>query len=150
MQIRSAQIEDIPEIITMITELAAYEKAVDEVSIRADQLKEDGFGKNPLFEVFIAENENDILGMAFCYKAYSTWKGRVFYLEDIIVKQEYRRMGIGAALFETVRKRAKDFGAARLQWQVLEWNDPAIQFYNKISAALDPEWINCKLNKEQL
>lgn len=150
MIIRTANKEDIPQIIYLIRELAIYEKAVDEVHITENQLLTDGFGENPLFEVFIAEIDKEIAGMAFCFKAYSTWKGRVYFLEDLIVRESYRGNGIGSALFEKVKERAREFSAARLQWQVLEWNEPAIGFYNKMNAQLDSEWINCKLQQDQL
>lgn len=147
---RKATKSDIPDILSLIQELACYEKAPQEVTITKSDLETDGFGTNPLFEAILAEADGIVAGMAFYFISYSTWKGKCIFLEDIIVKMEYRQKGIGGILFEKVINKAKEFGAKRLQWQVLEWNSPAIDFYKKYNANLDPEWLNCKLTEEQI
>jgi N-acetylglutamate synthase-like GNAT family acetyltransferase len=151
IKIRKAEKTDIPAILELIKELAEYERAPQEVTITENQLLNDGFSKNPIFEVILAENNEDVLGMAFYFYSYSTWKGLCLYLEDIIVKNKYRGNGIGEILFKEVIKRAKEKETKRLQWQVLDWNEPAINFYKKkLNAVLDGEWINCKLTEQQI
>jgi len=143
--IRKATKEDLPEVLALVTELAVYEKAGHEVTITLEELEKDGFGENPLYWIILAENEKGILGMSFYYIRYSTWKGRCLYLEDIVVKQEYRGQKIGKVLFEETIKAAKEMNAKLMTWQVLDWNEPAINFYKKFNAELDGEWINGKL-----
>lgn len=150
MNIRKATKEDLPEILNLIKELAEYERASLEVTNTLEDMLEDGFGKNPVFKVVLAEENNKIAGMALWFISYSTWKGRCLYLEDIIVKNEYRGAGIGKLLFDEVVKEAKKIKAKRLSWQVLEWNEPAINFYKKLNANLDSEWVNCKLTEKQI
>lgn len=150
ISLRKAEKNDIPEILSLIRELAAFERAADEVSISPDELEKDGFGEHPLFEVILAETNKGIAGMAFYFISYSTWKGKCIYLEDIIVKKQLRGKGIGAMLFEAVVRKARQIQARRMQWQVLEWNEEAIRFYKKYNACLDPEWINGKLTREQI
>jgi GNAT superfamily N-acetyltransferase len=147
---RKATKQDIPEIQKLIQELATYEKAPHEVTITDAELEDDGFGNRPLFEVILAELDGKVAGMAFYFISYSTWKGRCLFLEDIIVKIEHRQKGIGSLLFDQVIEKAREIGAKRLQWQVLEWNTPAIEFYKKYNANFDPEWLNCKLIEEQI
>ncbi|HOT89724.1 MAG TPA: GNAT family N-acetyltransferase, partial [Bacteroidales bacterium] len=142
INLRKANESDIPAVISLIKELALYEKAPQEVTITEEDLKKDGFGNNPVFEIILAENKNEIVGMAFFYISYSTWKGKCIYLEDIIVKQAFRGNKIGKQLFESVIVKAKEIGAKRMQWQVLEWNTPAINFYKKYNAGLDQTWVN--------
>jgi GNAT superfamily N-acetyltransferase len=142
--------QDVPEILSLIKELAAYERAPQEVTITPADLEEDGFGNRPLFEAILAEHDGKVAGMAFYFISYSTWKGRCLFLEDIIVKLEHRNKGIGKVLFDKVIEKAKEINAKRLQWQVLEWNEPAIEFYKKYKANIDPEWLNCKLTEEQI
>ena len=143
--IRKATQKDLPEVLALVTELAVYEKAGHEVTITLEELEKDGFGENPLYWIILAENETGILGMSFYYIRYSTWKGRCLYLEDIVVKQEYRGQKIGKVLFEETIKAAKEMNAKLMTWQVLDWNEPAINFYKKFNAELDGEWINGKL-----
>lgn len=143
--IRKATKKDLPEVLALVTELAIYEKAGQEVTITLEELEKDGFGDNPLYWIILAENENGILGMSFYYIRYSTWKGRCLYLEDIVVKEEYRGQKIGKVLFEETIKAAKAMNAKLMTWQVLDWNEPAINFYKKFNAELDGEWINGKL-----
>lgn len=143
--IRKATQEDLPEVLALVTELAVYEKAGHEVTITLEELEKDGFGENPLYWIILAENEKGILGMSFYYIRYSTWKGRCLYLEDIVVKEEHRGQKIGKVLFEETIKAAKEMNAKLMTWQVLDWNEPAINFYKKFNAELDGEWINGKL-----
>lgn len=148
--IRKGTEDDVTSLLQLIRELAEYEKAPGEVIITAEQLKKDGFGKDKLFSFFIAEKNGTVAGIALYYEKYSTWKGRCIFLEDIIITRSFRRQGIGTMLFLEVAAVARDLGVQRLEWQVLEWNDPAIEFYKKLGAQLDGEWINCKLNYNQL
>ncbi len=150
INLRKANKHDIPAILELITELAEYERAVREVTIDLTQLETDGFGSNPLFEVILAENGEGIAGMAFWFYAYSTWKGKCIYLEDIIVKNELRGQGIGTLLFEAVIARASEVNAKRLMWQVLDWNEPAIAFYKKYKPDFSNEWLNVRMNEFQI
>ncbi|HCQ29613.1 MAG TPA: GNAT family N-acetyltransferase [Flavobacteriales bacterium] len=146
--LRNATPEDIPEVLALIKELAAFEKAPQEVTITQEQLLKDGFSDNPLFWIILAEENNEVIGMSFYYIRYSTWKGKCLYLEDIIVKEKHRGKGAGKILFEETLKRAKEMDAKLMVWQVLDWNKPAIEFYKKYNAELDDEWINCKIRLE--
>ncbi len=148
--IRKGTKEDIPGVLALIKELAEYEKAPNEVVITVEQLKEDGFGENPIYGLFVAELDEKIVGIALYYWKYSTWKGKCLFLEDIIVTESLRGQKIGAKLFEEVVKVAKQAKVKRLEWQVLNWNEPAINFYKKYNAHLDDEWLNGKLVFEQL
>lgn len=140
--VREAQPSDVQAIYNLIVELAVYEKAPKEVIISPEILLEDGFGSRPVFVAWVAEWQGKVIGMALCYVRYSTWKGKVLYLEDLYVMEEHRRKGAGAALFERALEHARFLGYERMCWQVLEWNTPAIEFYKKYGAVLDPEWMN--------
>jgi len=111
---------------------------------------EDGFGKQPAYGLIVAEDNGIIIGIAIYYIRYSTWKGRGIYLEDLLVTESLRGKGIGKKLFEEVIKVAKEDNAKQISWQVLDWNETAINFYKKFNAELDGEWINGKLNAEQI
>ena len=150
IKIRNAEKKDVPVILDLIKELARYEKAPNEVTNTVEALEQDGFSDNPLYYVILAENETEVTGMSFYFISYSTWKGKSIYLEDIIVREKYRGKGIGKLLFEETMQRAKEFGAKRMHWQVLDWNEPAINFYKKYNAILDGEWINCRFTEEQI
>ena len=115
-----------------------------------EQMEKDGFGENPIFHFFVAEAEGGIIGISLYYIKYSTWKGKCVFLEDIIVTEKFRKSGIGKKLFDEVVMVAKEMKVHRLEWQVLEWNEPAIKFYEKLNSNFDAEWINCKLNGEQI
>ncbi len=143
--IRKASKNDLPEVLKLVKELAIYENASEEVTIKLEDLEKDGFGENPLFWIILAENSEGIIGMSFYFIRYSTWKGKCLYLEDLVVKEEYRGKKIGDALFEATLKTAKEMNAKQMNWQVLDWNEPAINFYKKFDAELDEEWINGKL-----
>lgn len=148
--IRKGRQEDLPSILALIKELALYEKAPAEVSVTLSEMEDWGFGDTPIFEFYVAIAEEKIVGMALCYYKYSTWKGKCLFLEDIIVTEAFRQQGIGKRLFREVVLLAKQTKVRRLEWQVLDWNQPAIEFYKRFNANLDPEWINCKLREEQI
>jgi GNAT superfamily N-acetyltransferase len=148
MQIREGKKEDLPQVLELIKELALYEKAPQEVDNTVERMLEDGFGNRPVFEFFVAEGENKIVGIALYFYSYSTWKGKCIYLEDLIVTESFRGLGIGKKLFDKIVEKAKAVDARRVSWQVLDWNEPAINFYKSLNAELDPEWINCRLTKE--
>jgi len=148
--IRNATINDVPEMHALIAELAKYERAEHEFVLSIDQLKDDGFGAKPIYQAFIATIDQQVVGMALLYTKYSTWKGKCIFLEDIIVTESMRGKGIGFSLFNQCIQYAKAQDAGRLEWQVLDWNTPAIEFYKKFAAQLDPTWINGKLTREQL
>lgn len=148
--IRKGIKSDLPQVLNLIKELAKYEKAPNEVAVTVEEMERDGFSENPIFCYFVAEMGGKIVGMSLYYIKYSTWKGKCVFLEDIIVSESYRKFGVGKKLFDPVVKVAKEMNARRLEWQVLEWNDPAIKFYEKLNSHLDGEWINCKLTEEQI
>lgn len=144
--IRDGRIEDVPKVLELIKELAKYEKAENEVLVTEQQLIKDGFGDDPLFYFFVGENENGIIGLSFYYYRYSTWKGKRLYLEDIIITESERGKGFGRKLFAHTIKHALKTECSGMMWQVLDWNEPAINFYKKhIKAHLDHEWVNCHL-----
>lgn len=130
----------------LIRELAVYEKAADEVVVTLPQFIESGFGAHPVWKAWVAEINGEIQGMALYYLRYSTWKGKTMYLEDLVVNPQFRGKGIGTILMEALIKDAKEQGLVRINWQVLDWNDPAIHFYEKFKAYQDNQWINFHLN----
>ncbi|PWL30019.1 GNAT family N-acetyltransferase [uncultured Roseivirga sp.] len=150
MNIRKGIKSDLPQVLELIQELADYEKAAHEVEITLTQLEEDGFGENPVYEFFVAENESEIVGIALYYFRYSTWKGKAVYLEDLVVKDSERGKGYGQLLLDAIIKEAKRTNSKQVRWQVLDWNEPAIEFYKKLGADLDGEWINCTLTSQQI
>ncbi len=148
--IRECEKKDIATVLELIKELAAYERAEGEVEVSVDEMIENGFGSNKLFHCYVAEYNSKIIGIALSYFKYSTWKGKCLFLEDIIVTEAHRKAGLGSMLFEEIIKFAKREKVRRLEWQVLEWNEPAIAFYKKYKARFDSEWINCKLTPREL
>ncbi len=141
--IRRAQREDCSAMLELIRELAVYEKAPDEVTVDPLHFEESGFGLNPVWWAFVVENqEKKVAAFALYYIRYSTWKGQVMYLEDILVTETMRGKGIGKMLIERLIQEAKEKGFKRISWQVLDWNEPAINFYKKFGAKFDPEWVN--------
>lgn len=171
IKIRRAVKEDCPRLLELVNELAEYEKAPQEVTVTLEHFVESGFGKNPVWWAFVAasppnraslpsivslesskrEGEKDpastevIHGFALYYIRYSTWKGQVMYLEDILVTNEMRGKGIGKLLFDRLIEEAKEKKLNRIAWQVLDWNEPAINFYKKYNASFDGEWVNCSV-----
>lgn len=148
--IRKGTQHDIAQALGLVKELALYEKAPNEVEVTIEEMTEWGFGADKQFDFFVAEIDSAIIGIALYYFKYSTWKGKCLFLEDIIVTETHRQKGIGKLLFNEVVKVAKQTKVRRMEWQVLEWNTPAIKFYEGYNATLDGEWINCKLTNHQL
>ena len=142
--IRKAERSDVAAIFALIQELALYEKAPEQVTNNAEQLAIDLFDKH-LCEAIVAEKQSQVIGFALYYTSYSTWKGACLYLEDFYVIESERQNGIGQLLFDQVLQIAKERKVQRMDWQVLEWNEPAIRFYEKQKAILDPEWLNGRL-----
>ena len=141
---------DLPYILELIKELAEYENSLNEVEITLKELEDDGFGTHPYYSFVVAKKNNKLIGMAFYFIRYSTWKGKILFLEDFIVKEEYRGKGVGAKLFEYTIKIGKDLNVSGMHWQILDWNEPAILFYKKYSATISKEWLNGKLTKKQI
>ena len=150
IQIRKGVQADLPQVLDLIKELAIYENAIDEVTIKLEDLKRDGFGSEKLFHFLVAINEKELVGIAFYYTRYSTWKGKILYLEDFVVKDQDRGKGIGTLLFEETVRVCKNNEYNGMAWQVLDWNEPAINFYKKYKASLSSSWLNCKLSKNQI
>lgn len=140
MNIRKGEIADMPEVLALITELAVFEKEPDAVVVTVSDLERDGFSENPLFHTFIAENNGEIVGMALYYYRYSTWKGKTIHLEDLIVKEQFRGSGAGFALYAEIIKQGKKDQVRRIEWNVLDWNTPAIDFYEKSGARILQDW----------
>ncbi|MBS1506772.1 MAG: GNAT family N-acetyltransferase [Bacteroidetes bacterium] len=150
VKIRSGTKKDLPRVLELIKELALYEKALEQVSNTVAQMEIDGFGEQPIFGFFVAEEEGNILGLSLYYYRYSTWKGKRLYLEDIIVTEKERGRGLGKILFERTMQFALEQNCTGMMWQVLDWNEPAINFYKKYGAKLDPEWINGNLESSDI
>lgn len=150
INIRKGTKADLPAAMDLIHELAIYEKAPEQVNNTVERMEEDGFGEHPVFDFFVAEEEGEVRGMALFYFRYSTWKGKSLYLEDLIVREADRGKGMGKLLLDAIVMEAKALDCRQVNWQVLDWNEPAIRFYEKLGAELDGEWINCRLNHEQI
>ena len=144
--IRRAEKKDCIRLLELVKELALYEKAPEQVTVSLEHFEESGFGANPVWWAFVAEENNIILGFALYYIRYSTWKGQRMYLEDFIVTETARGKGIGKLLFDALIVEAKEKNFSGIVWQVLDWNEPAINFYKKYNAYFDAEWINCSLD----
>lgn len=150
VHIRAGKKEDLPRALELVKELALYEKAPHEVINTVALMEEDGFGENPIFGFFVAETQNGIVGISIYYWRYSTWKGKRLYLEDIVVTESERGNGYGKLLFDRTMQHAIDSNCSGMLWQVLDWNEPAINFYKKYDSRLDGEWINCSLESDQI
>ena len=142
INIRRAEKKDCIRLLQLIQELADYEKAPQEVTVTLEHFEESGFGPNPVWWAFVAEINEQVEGFALYYIRYSTWKGQCLYLEDFLVTEKLRGQGAGKLLFDRVIQEAKDKSYTRMVWQVLDWNEPAINFYKKYNATLDGGWIN--------
>jgi len=146
--IRAAIKEDCKTMMELIQELALYEKAPGEVTVSFDHFVESGFGPNPVWRAFVAVQQGKVVGFALYYIRYSTWKGQRLYLEDLLVTEALRGKGIGGLLFERLITECKEKKYSGMVWQVLDWNEPALNFYRKYHANLDPEWINGSISFE--
>jgi GNAT superfamily N-acetyltransferase len=140
MKIRKGEQKDMAVVLELIQELAVFEKEPDAVVVTVDDLQRDGFGLNPLFYTFIAEVNQQIVGVALYYYRYSTWKGKTIHLEDLIVKESFRGKGIGFALYTEIIAQGERDGVRRIEWAVLNWNTPAIDFYTKSGAKVYDDW----------
>ncbi len=147
-RIRKGTEQDIPKVLELIIELAIYEKAPNEVEVSVEEMVKNF--REKVFDFFVAEYENEIVGIALYYYKYSTWKGKCIYLDDIIVTEKHRNKGIGMQLMKAVINLAQQENVRKLEWQVLKWNTPAIEFYKKFKTIFDDEWLNCKLVYQQL
>ncbi|MDR7209784.1 GNAT family N-acetyltransferase [Flavobacterium piscis] len=140
MNIRKGNPEDMTSVLELIQELAIFEKEPDAVLITVDDLIRDGFGEKPLFHVFVAEADKEIVGIALYYYRYSTWKGKTIHLEDLIVKEKMRGTGLGSALYSEIMKQGKKDNVRRIEWNVLDWNVPAVKFYENSGAKILDGW----------
>ncbi|MDG2330759.1 MAG: GNAT family N-acetyltransferase [Flavobacteriales bacterium] len=143
---RKGEKADMLQVLALINELAAYEKAPKEVLISEEILLEEGFGLDKIFDTIVAELDGEVIGMLLYYPVFSTWKGRSIYLEDFIVSKNHRRKGVGQLLIDALIFEAKVSQAKKIRWQVLDWNTPAIKFYQRINATLENSWIDCTLS----
>ena len=150
IDIRKGVKKDLPQVLALIKELADYEKSLDQVDVTLEQLEKDGFDGHPHYYLLVAEEKGEIIGVCFYFIRYSTWKGKVLFLEDFVVKEEYRRKGIGGMLFEETIRIANKENMDGLHWQVLDWNIPALNFYKKYNASISSTWLNGRLDKEQI
>jgi GNAT superfamily N-acetyltransferase len=146
ISIRKAVRDDCGRILELVRELAVYERAPNEVTVTIGHFEESGFGQDPVWWAFVAEVDGVIQGFALWYIRFSTWKGQRMYLEDFYVSEDMRGKGLGKLLFEGLVGEARERGFNGVQWQVLEWNDPAINFYKKYNAVFDGEWYNCAIS----
>ena len=137
IDIRKGVKKDLPQVLALIKELADYEKSLDQVDVTLEQLEKDGFDGHPHYYLLVAEEKGEIIGVCFYFIRYSTWKGKVLFLEDFVVKEEYRR-------------KANKENMDGLHWQVLDWNTPALNFYKKYNASISSTWLNGRLDKEQI
>ncbi|CAD0003273.1 GNAT family N-acetyltransferase [Flavobacterium chungangense] len=140
MDIRKGKPEDMKSVLALIQELAIFEKEPDAVLITEEDLIRDGFGENPLFHVFVADVDKEIVGIALYYYRYSSWKGKTIHLEDLIVKEKMRGTGLGSALYSEIMKQGKKENVRRIEWNVLNWNTPAVNFYENSGAKVIEEW----------
>jgi len=147
-KIRKGKITDMPSVLKLIQELAHFEKEPDAVIVTVEDLENDGFGETPLFKTFVAELDNEIVGMALFYPRYSTWKGPTIHLEDLIVTKSKRSLNIGSALYNKVIEFGYEKGVKRIEWVVLDWNTPAIEFYKKTGAIVLDDWNTAQMNEE--
>lgn len=148
--IRKSKKEDLPQILELIHELAVFEKEPDAVEVDVQELEKEGFGENPLFTCFVAEVDGRIEGMALIYFRFSTWKGRTVHLEDLIVRQEKRGTGLGSALYKKVISHAFELGVKRTEWVVLDWNQNAIDFYERSGATVFKDWNTVQMDEQAM
>ena len=150
--LREGKIEDLPAVLELIKELALYEKAPEQVTNTLELMEKDGFGPNPVygFYVCVQNKTESIIGIAIYYYRYSTWKGKRLYLEDIVVTESERGNGAGKLLFDQVMAKSLEADCTGMMWQVLDWNEPAINFYKKYNATLEAGWLNAHLQDYEI
>lgn len=148
MNIRVGKKEDMKAVLSLIQELAEFEKEPDAVKVAEADLIRDGFGEKPLFHVFVAEVQQEIVGIALYYYRYSTWKGKIIHLEDLVVKNSMRGQGVGYALYSEIIRQAQRDKVRRIDWNVLDWNTPAIDFYEKTGAKVLNEWCVAQMDED--
>lgn len=148
--VRKASQEDMPSVLSLIQQLAVYEREPDAVEVTVEDLERDGFGENPLFNCFVAETEGKIIGMALFYFRYSTWKGKTVHLEDLMVNEAYRGHGIGFQLYKKVMEFAAENNLKRVEWVVLDWNAQAINFYKNTGATIFSEWNTVQFDEDSI
>jgi GNAT superfamily N-acetyltransferase len=148
--IRLATRQDCVRLLELIHELAVYERAPDEVTVSLEEFEDAGFGSRPAWKAFVAEVGGIVQGFGLYYIRYSTWKGCRLYLEDLLITEQFRGKGLGKLIFDRLIKEAIACGYNGITWQVLDWNEPAINFYKKYNASFDTGWLNVSLSKEQL
>lgn len=151
IQIRKGVETDLPAVHALVRELALYEKAPEEVKTSPEQYAQDGFGERAFFEFFVAEHpEEGVVGIAFFYFGYSTWKGKLLYLDDLVITERWRKKGLGHQLLKQLCDYGVQHNVQQMRWQVLDWNQPAINLYQKIGADLSGEWVNCYFTRAQM
>ncbi|MDQ3109631.1 MAG: GNAT family N-acetyltransferase [Bacteroidota bacterium] len=148
--IRKATKSDMKSVLALVQELADYERASNEVIVTVADLERDGFGEKPLFGCFVAEKDQVIIGISLYYWRYSTWKGKRLYLEDIVVSEKERGHGAGKLLFERTMQEAVNENCSGMMWQVLDWNEPALNFYGKYKARIADDWLNVSLDISEI
>ena len=148
--VRKANPKDMPKVLELIRELARFEREPDAVKISEEDLVREGFGEDPLFHCFVAEVEEEVVGMALVYYRFSTWKGRTLHLEDLVVRADRRGQGIGDALYTEVMRYAYDQGVKRVEWVVLDWNVGALNFYERSGATILKDWYLAQMDEEAL
>lgn len=148
--IRTGKKEDLNRVLELVKELALFERAPEQVTNTIEMMETDGFGPNPVYGMFVAQNADGIVGLSLYYYRYSTWKGKRLYLEDIIVTETARGRGIGKLLFERTMQKVLEDKCTGMAWQVLDWNEPAINFYKKYGASISAEWLDCALDAAQI
>lgn len=150
--LREGKIGDLPRVLELINELALYEKAPEQVTNTLEMMKADGFGKKPVFGMFVCVKDEtaEIVGIAIFYYRYSTWKGKRIYLEDLIVTESERGNGAGKLLFDRIMLKGLEENCTGMMWQVLDWNAPAINFYKKYGATLEAGWLNAHLQDYEM
>lgn len=148
MIIRKGTIKDMPSVLLLIQELATFEKEPNAVEVTVQDLEKDGFSEQPLFQTFVAEVDHEVIGVALYYYRYSTWKGKTIHLEDLVVKESKRGTGAGFALYSEIIKQGHKEGVKRIEWNVLDWNTNAIQFYEKSGAKVLEDWKVVQMNQK--
>ena len=148
--IREGLKDDLPHVLNLIKELAEFENSLNELTITLEDLERDGFGETSYYSFLVAVNDDLIIGLSFYFIRYSTWKGKFLFLEDFIIKEEFRNKGIGSLLFEATIDVCRKNNLNGMIWQVLDWNVAAIGFYKKYNASISKEWLNGKLSKDQI